>query len=92
MLEIGRVERYIHEKLKREKLHFVLLDPDDVSPETAGKIAEMSEAIGVDAIMVGGSTGAEGCDLVHIERGRQMPSDETLSSRLIHKSIDALYG
>ncbi|AIU70758.1 geranylgeranylglyceryl phosphate synthase [Thermococcus eurythermalis] len=60
MLEIGKVERYIHEKLKNEKLHFVLLDPDDVPPGTAGKIAEMSEEIGVDAIMVGGSTGAEG--------------------------------
>jgi len=60
MLEIGKIERYIHEKLKKEKLHFVLLDPDDVDPKTAGKIAEMSEEIGVDAIMIGGSTGAEG--------------------------------
>ena len=59
-LELGRVESYIHKKLEREKLHFVLLDPDDVDPETAGKIAEMSEEIGVDAIMIGGSTGAEG--------------------------------
>ncbi len=57
---IGKVESYIHEKLKREKLHFVLLDPDDVDPETAGGIAEISEEIGVDAIMIGGSTGAEG--------------------------------
>ncbi|WP_456420515.1 phosphoglycerol geranylgeranyltransferase [Thermococcus sp.] len=60
MLKIGKVERYIHERLKNEKLHFVLLDPDDVSPETAGEIAEMAGEIGVDAIMVGGSTGAEG--------------------------------
>ncbi len=60
MLKIGKVESYIREKLKKEKLHFVLLDPDDVEPETAGKIAEMGEEIGVDAVMVGGSTGAEG--------------------------------
>jgi len=60
MLRIGKVESYIHEKLEKEKLHFVLLDPDDVSPETAGKLAKMSEELGVDAIMVGGSTGAEG--------------------------------
>ncbi len=59
-LQPGKVERYIHEKLERERLHFVLLDPDDVEPETAGKIAEMGEEIGVDAVMVGGSTGAEG--------------------------------
>ena len=60
MLKIGRVERYIHEKLKNEKLHFVLLDPDDVTPEEAARIAKMSEEIGVDAVMIGGSTGAEG--------------------------------
>ncbi|CAD5244677.1 geranylgeranylglyceryl/heptaprenylglyceryl phosphate synthase [Thermococcus camini] len=59
-LQLGKVESYIHEKLKNEKLHFVLLDPDDVTPEEAARIAEMSEEIGVDAIMIGGSTGAEG--------------------------------
>jgi len=59
-LELGRVESYIHEKLEREKLHFVLIDPDDVTPALAGKLAVMSEEAGVDAIMIGGSTGAEG--------------------------------
>ncbi|NJE07907.1 geranylgeranylglyceryl/heptaprenylglyceryl phosphate synthase [Thermococcus sp. M39] len=59
-LKLGKVESYIHEKLEKEKLHFVLLDPDDVSPEEASKIAQMCEEVGVDAIMVGGSTGAEG--------------------------------
>ncbi|NJE04855.1 geranylgeranylglyceryl/heptaprenylglyceryl phosphate synthase [Thermococcus sp. M36] len=59
-LELGKVESYIHKKLEKEKLHFVLLDPDDTDPRTAGRIAEMSEKVGVDAIMVGGSTGAEG--------------------------------
>ncbi len=60
MLKLGKIETYIHEKLEKEKLHFVLLDPDDVSPELAGELARMSEEVGVDAIMVGGSTGAEG--------------------------------
>ncbi|MCD6140392.1 MAG: geranylgeranylglyceryl/heptaprenylglyceryl phosphate synthase [Thermococcus sp.] len=60
MLKIGKVESYIHEKLKEEKLHFVLLDPEDVSPGLASKLAKISEEVGVDAIMVGGSTGAEG--------------------------------
>ncbi|ANF21901.1 geranylgeranylglyceryl/heptaprenylglyceryl phosphate synthase [Thermococcus piezophilus] len=59
-LKLGKVESYIHEKLEKGKLHFVLLDPDDIGPEMAGKIAEMSEEVGVDAIMIGGSTGAEG--------------------------------
>ncbi|AMQ17667.1 geranylgeranylglyceryl/heptaprenylglyceryl phosphate synthase [Thermococcus peptonophilus] len=60
MLKLGKVETYIHEKLEKEKLHFFLLDPDDVSPELAGELARISEEVGVDAIMVGGSTGAEG--------------------------------
>jgi|Deesub1362B_J571_1020462.scaffolds.fasta_scaffold00024_124 phosphoglycerol geranylgeranyltransferase len=59
-IKIGKVESYIYEKLEKEKLHFVLLDPDDVSPEVAAELAKMSEELGVDAIMVGGSTGAEG--------------------------------
>ena len=59
-MKIGRVERYIHEKLEENKLHFVLIDPDDTSPDEASKIAELCENVGVDAIMVGGSTGAEG--------------------------------
>ncbi|AFL95819.1 geranylgeranylglyceryl phosphate synthase-like protein [Thermococcus cleftensis] len=75
MLEIGKVERYIHEKLEREKLHFVLLDPDDVTPEEAAKIAEMSEETGVDAIMIGGSTGAEGEVLDGVVRAIKESSD-----------------
>lgn len=59
-LEFGKVESYIHEKLEKEKLHFVLLDPDDVTPEMAAEISKEAEDIGVDAIMIGGSTGAEG--------------------------------
>ncbi|NJE47789.1 geranylgeranylglyceryl/heptaprenylglyceryl phosphate synthase [Thermococcus sp. GR7] len=61
-VKIGKVEAYIHEKLEKEKLHFVLLDPDDFADKVweAGEIARMSEEAGVDAIMVGGSTGAEG--------------------------------
>ncbi|ASJ03717.1 geranylgeranylglyceryl/heptaprenylglyceryl phosphate synthase [Thermococcus profundus] len=69
MIKLGKVETYIREKLEREKLHFVLLDPDDVSPEVAGELARMSEEIGVDAIMVGGSTGAEGEVLDGVVKG-----------------------
>ncbi len=59
-LKLGKVETYIHEKLEKGKIHFVLLDPDDVPPEMASEIARMSEEAGVDGIMIGGSTGAEG--------------------------------
>ncbi len=71
----GKVESYIQEGLENGKLHFVLLDPDDVDPETARKIAEMSEEIGVDAIMVGGSTGAEGEVLDNVVRAIKENSD-----------------
>jgi len=57
---VGKVESYIIEKLGEEKLHFILLDPDDTEPEEAGLIAAMAEEAGADAVMVGGSTGAEG--------------------------------
>ncbi len=67
-IKIGKVERYIYEKLEKEKLHFVLLDPDDISPEIAAEIAKISEEVGVDAIMIGGSTGAEGEILDNVVR------------------------
>ncbi|CAB50020.1 geranylgeranylglyceryl/heptaprenylglyceryl phosphate synthase [Pyrococcus abyssi] len=61
MVKIGKVEMYINEELESgKKLHFVLIDPDDTHPEMAGRIAELCENVGVNAIMVGGSTGAEG--------------------------------
>nr|WP_148236255.1 geranylgeranylglyceryl/heptaprenylglyceryl phosphate synthase [Pyrococcus yayanosii] len=59
-MRIGKVERLILNKLENSKLHFVLIDPDDVPPKTAGRLAALCEETGVDAIMVGGSTGAEG--------------------------------
>ncbi|MCD6373247.1 MAG: geranylgeranylglyceryl/heptaprenylglyceryl phosphate synthase [Thermococcus sp.] len=59
-IELGKVESYVLKNLEREKLHFVLLDPEDVTPDVAGEIARMSEEVGVDAMMIGGSTGAEG--------------------------------
>ncbi|WP_081482818.1 geranylgeranylglyceryl/heptaprenylglyceryl phosphate synthase [Pyrococcus sp. ST04] len=59
-MKIGKVEKYILEKLEQKKLHFVLIDPDDTTPEDANRLAKLCEEVGVDAIMVGGSTGAEG--------------------------------
>lgn len=47
----------IMEKLKTEKIHFTLLDPDYDSPETIGKLAATAKKAGTDGIMVGGSTG-----------------------------------
>jgi len=44
-------------KLKSQKLHMTLLDPDKQSPERAGEIASNAYSVGTDAIMIGGSTG-----------------------------------
>jgi phosphoglycerol geranylgeranyltransferase len=44
-------------KLKSQKLHMTLIDPDKQSPEYAGEIASNAHSIGTDAIMIGGSTG-----------------------------------
>ena len=56
---IGKVERYIREKLLEEYLHFSLIDPDPNKTrlENIERIVKILEAAGTDAIMVGGSTG-----------------------------------
>jgi len=41
---------------ENKKFHFTLIDPEDQTPEEAGKIAKMCEGYGTDAIMIGGST------------------------------------
>lgn len=53
----------IKEKLKREKLHFSLLDPEKLTPEKASELAKKVTEFGTDAIMLGGST-AGNADLI----------------------------
>jgi phosphoglycerol geranylgeranyltransferase len=48
---------YIYQKLKTQKLHMTLLDPDDTGPEEAASISKQAVEAGSDAIMLGGSTG-----------------------------------
>jgi len=56
-LKIGKTESYLLEKIERgEKIHLLLLDPEEVSAEDAGRIAREGEEAGSDGIMVGGST------------------------------------
>jgi phosphoglycerol geranylgeranyltransferase len=53
----GSVEKYLMDKIRAEgAIHFTLLDPEKLSPETAAKTAVEVEACGTAAIMVGGST------------------------------------
>lgn len=51
---------HILEKLETEKLHFSLLDPDEVNLDTISHIASSIEKAGSDAVMVGGSSSAVG--------------------------------
>lgn len=43
-------------KVGEKKLHFSLLDPEDQTPQEAGKLAKLAEEAGSSAMMVGGST------------------------------------
>ncbi len=54
---IGRVERYLLDKIKAEgSIHLTLIDPEKVTPEQAARTATTSKESGTAAIMIGGST------------------------------------
>lgn len=60
-MAIGKVERYIHDKLEREgALLMSLIDPDKQPFEKGAEVAEASAEAGADIILVGGSIGAQG--------------------------------
>jgi phosphoglycerol geranylgeranyltransferase len=43
-------------KVRKKKLHFSLLDPEDQTPQEAGNLSKLAEDAGSSVIMVGGST------------------------------------
>jgi phosphoglycerol geranylgeranyltransferase len=54
---LGRVEKYILEKIAAEKtIHMTLIDPEKITLAQTAIIAENSKSSGTTAIMVGGST------------------------------------
>ncbi|MGC1120488.1 MAG: geranylgeranylglyceryl/heptaprenylglyceryl phosphate synthase [Candidatus Methanofastidiosia archaeon] len=74
---MGKVFDYITRKLATEKLHFALIDPDDVDIDTVDKVAAAIERAGCDAIMVGGSSSAVGqindLTIQGIKKGSTLP-------------------
>ncbi|HIK03037.1 TPA: geranylgeranylglyceryl/heptaprenylglyceryl phosphate synthase [archaeon] len=60
---MGKVLNQLKEKLKKEKLHFSLLDPEKLTPDKAADLAKKVTDFGSDAIMLGGST-AGSVDLI----------------------------
>lgn len=54
---VGRVERYLLEKIGSEgAVHMTLIDPEKVTSSQASRIANKAKLSGTSAIMVGGST------------------------------------
>jgi phosphoglycerol geranylgeranyltransferase len=54
---LGRVEKYLLEKIAAEKsIHLTLIDPEKITSEQASVVAKNSKASGTAAIMIGGST------------------------------------
>ncbi|MEJ2241097.1 MAG: geranylgeranylglyceryl/heptaprenylglyceryl phosphate synthase [Candidatus Bathyarchaeota archaeon] len=61
---IGRVEKYLLDKIKKERtIHMTLIDPEKVTPSTAYQLAKDAESCQTAAIMVGGSTSNSGSHL-----------------------------
>lgn len=53
----GPVEKYLHEKMDKEKaLHMTLIDPEKITSEQASIVAKNATNSGTAAIMIGGST------------------------------------
>jgi phosphoglycerol geranylgeranyltransferase len=54
---LGRVEKYLLEKIAAEKsIHITLVDPEKITPAQASLVAKNSKNSGTAAIMIGGST------------------------------------
>jgi phosphoglycerol geranylgeranyltransferase len=55
-VKIGKVEKYLYEKMSKGPIHLTLMDPENINIESACKLAKEVENRGSSAIMVGGST------------------------------------
>ncbi|MEM2118457.1 MAG: geranylgeranylglyceryl/heptaprenylglyceryl phosphate synthase [Candidatus Bathyarchaeia archaeon] len=64
---IGRVEKYLLEKIESEgSIHMTLIDPEKVTPPQASRIAAKANLSGTSAIMIGGSTFTSSTHLDHV--------------------------
>jgi len=92
----GSVSKYIEKKLKNEKMHMTLIDPDKQNAKVAGKIGKEAENAGSDAIMVGGSTGVSNEKLDETVQAIKDSCNIPVilfptSSNVISKHADAIY-
>lgn len=64
-IKTGKIEAYLHEKLKSDgALHLTLVDPEDmiIEPENLKEVVRAAEKAGTDAFMIGGSLGIAHAD------------------------------
>ncbi|MFQ6020678.1 MAG: geranylgeranylglyceryl/heptaprenylglyceryl phosphate synthase [Candidatus Aenigmatarchaeota archaeon] len=60
-MKMGKVEKYIHERINKDGgILLALVDPDSQPFEKGAKVAEIACEAGADIILVGGSVGAQG--------------------------------
>lgn len=66
-MRVGRVERYLHQRLERTgALHFTLLDPEHKEEDKIRTIIDGAEKAGTDAYLIGGSLGVVQSVAVHM--------------------------
>jgi len=66
---IGPIEQYLLEKIEQQKtIHITLIDPEEVTPPQASRIASKAKASETSAIMIGGSTFVSGTHLDSVVR------------------------
>jgi len=64
---VGRVEKYLLEKIESEEsIHMTLIDPEKVTPPQASRIVAKAKLSGTSAIMIGGSTFASTIQLDNV--------------------------
>jgi phosphoglycerol geranylgeranyltransferase len=66
---IGPTEKYLLEKIESERtIHMTLIDPEEVTPPQASRIASKARASETSAIMIGGSTFVSATHLDNVVR------------------------
>src|SRR4030042_612244 len=71
---IGPIEQYLLEKIEQQKtIHITLIDPEEVTPPQASRIASKAKASETSAIMIGGSTFVSGTHLDSVVRAVKRP-------------------
>jgi phosphoglycerol geranylgeranyltransferase len=91
-----KVIEYLRSKVRIEKLHMTLIDPDKLGPEACAGLAFLAYRAGSDAVMIGGSTGIDfnNLDKSVIEMKYRIPIpiiQFPSHSEALSPNVDAIY-